>query len=242
MILAAGLGTRLKPLTDSMPKALVPVSGQPLLYHLIMRLRNAGYTRLVVNVHHFGQQIIDYLAANGNFGLDISISDERSELLDTGGALKQGLPMFSAESPVLVHNVDILSNVDLALFYEQAAAAAADALLLVGHRHTSRHLLFDEHRQLCGWSNDDKGLLRLASPDLDASRLQRLAFSGIHVVRPQVAALMQSMPSRFGIFDFYMRYCHQLSIQGHVKSDLRMLDVGKLDTLAEAEAFLADSI
>lgn len=236
MILAAGLGTRLKPLTDTMPKAMVPVAGKPLIWHLVMKLKAAGFQHVVVNVHHFASQIVDYLKANDNFGLDIKISDETAQLLDTGGAIKHALPLFSSEAPVLIHNVDILSNVDVASFYDQAAQA--DALLLVGERKTSRYLLFDEQLRLTGWTNDDKGLLKLADPGLDVDHQRRLAFTGIHVVQPRLAELMGDMPDKFGIFDFYMRYALQCRFVGFLKPDLRMLDVGKLDTLEQAEQFI----
>ena len=117
MVFAAGLGTRLKPLTDTMPKALVRVGGQPLLWHVIMKLKAAGYERIVVNVHHFAQQIVDYLSANDNFGLDIRISDETSGLLETGGGIRKALPLFDPSSPVLIHNVDILTG-ELSLLCE----------------------------------------------------------------------------------------------------------------------------
>ena len=113
MIFAAGLGTRLKPLTDTMPKALVRVGGQPLLWHVVQKLKAAGYERIIINVHHFAEQIVDYLKANDNFGLDIRISDETSGLLETGGGIKKARPLFDPESPILIHNVDILSNVEL---------------------------------------------------------------------------------------------------------------------------------
>ena len=158
MIFAAGLGTRLKPLTDTMPKALVKVGGQPLLWHVIQKLKAAGYERIVVNVHHFAQQIVDYLAANDHFGLDIRISDETAGLLETGGGIKKALPLFDPESPILIHNVDILSNVRLDKLYDLAASAAAadasiDALLLVSDRKTKRFLQFDEEMRLTGWKN-----------------------------------------------------------------------------------------
>ena len=147
MIFAAGLGTRLKPLTDTMPKALVPVGGQPLLWHVIMKLKAAGYERIVVNVHHFAQQIIDYLQANANFGLDIRISDERQQLLETGGGIKKALPLFDANAPILIHNVDILSNLDL-------CALPMDApLLVVSERKTKRYLQFDDTMRLVGSPN-----------------------------------------------------------------------------------------
>ena len=236
MILAAGLGTRLKPLTDTMPKALVPVSGNPLLWHIVMKLKAAGFSRIVVNVHHFAQQIVDYLESNDYFGLDIRVSDESRQLLDTGGGLKKAMPLFSSECPVLIHNVDILSNVDVAAFYDKAHEA--DALLLVGHRDTSRYLLFDDDMRLAGWTNDDKGIVRCPNPDLDPAALQKLAFSGIHVVHPRLMDTMQHMPERFGIFDYYMKYCGDYRFLGYLKSDLQMLDVGKLDTLEQAEQFI----
>ena len=132
MIFAAGLGTRLKPLTNTMPKALVRVGGQPLLWHVVMKLKAAGYERIVVNVHHFAQQIIDYLQANNNFGIDIRISDETGGLLETGGGIKNALPYFDPEAPILIHNVDILSNLDL------NSLPVDTPLLVVSSRPTKR--------------------------------------------------------------------------------------------------------
>ena len=141
MIFAAGLGTRLKPLTDTMPKALVTVGGQPLIWHVVMKLKAAGFERIVVNVHHFAEQIVNYLAAHDNFGLDIRISDETAGLLETGGGIKKALSLFDPDSPILIHNVDILSNVDLPSLYN---LATVDALLVVSQRKTKRYLLFDD--------------------------------------------------------------------------------------------------
>ena len=132
MIFAAGLGTRLKPLTDTMPKALVRVGEEPLLWHVIMKMKAAGFERIVINVHHFAQQIIDYLRENDHFGLDIRISDETAGLLETGGGIKKALPLFDAHSPILIHNVDILSNVELQSLYQFGERCMADAVLL-GH-------------------------------------------------------------------------------------------------------------
>lgn len=240
MIFAAGLGTRLKPLTDTMPKALVRVGGQPLLWHVIMKLKAAGFERIVVNVHHFAQQIVDYLKENDNFGLDIRISDESDGLLETGGGIKKALPLFDQESPVLIHNVDILSNVDLNFLYGLAASTAAvdadiDALLLVSQRKTKRYLLFDDELILRGWINIETGEVRGQSP---AGDLRQLAFSGIHVIGPSAFPYFEEMPERFGIIDFYLKYCQQCSFLGYEKADLRLLDVGKLDSLEQAESFL----
>ena len=240
MIFAAGLGTRLKPLTDTMPKALVPVASQPLLWHVVQKLKAAGFERIVVNVHHFAQQIIDYLQANNNFGLNIRISDETDGLLETGGGIKKALPLFDASSPVLIHNVDILSNVDLQALYAFAEQSATDALLLVSRRKTKRYLLFDDEYLLDGWTNIETGEVRSPYPSLDPTELKQLAFSGIHVLSPRVFPLFDEMPSRFGIIDFYLKYCHQCAFLGYEKKDLRLMDVGKLGTLSEAEAFLQD--
>ena len=239
MIFAAGLGTRLKPLTDTMPKALVRVGGEPLLWHVIMKLKAAGFERIVVNVHHFARQIVDYLEANHNFCLDIHISDETSGLLETGGGIKKALPLFDPESPILIHNVDILSNVDLQAFYDEAEASAVDALLLVSQRKTKRYLLFDDEYILDGWTNIETGEIKSPYPSLELSELKMLAFSGIHVLSPSVFPLFNGMPDRFGIIDFYLKHCHQRAFIGCSQQDLRLLDVGKLDSLEAAESFLS---
>ena len=235
MIFAAGLGTRLKPLTDTMPKALVRVGGQPLLWHVIMKLKAAGYERIVVNVHHFARQIIDYLQTNGNFGLDIRISDETDGLLETGGGIKKALPLFDQESPILIHNVDILSNLDLDAL---TMTNVPDALLVVSRRQTKRYLLFDDEMLLDGWTNIETGEVKSPYPALDPTGMRQLAFSGMHVIWPRLFPLFNEMPDRFGIIDFYLKYCHQCAIIGLEQKDLRLLDVGKLDTLEQAESFL----
>ena len=128
MIFAAGMGTRLKPITDIMPKALVKVAGVPLLQRVILKLKADGFSRIVVNVHHFSQQILDFLSANDDFGVDIRISDESDMLLETGGGLKKASALFDTDSPVLIHNVDILSNVDLRQLYNKAVADDTDGV------------------------------------------------------------------------------------------------------------------
>jgi NDP-sugar pyrophosphorylase family protein len=245
MIFAAGLGTRLKPLTDTMPKALVRVGDTPLLGHVIMKLKAAGYERIVINVHHFAQQIVDYIAKNHCFDLDIRISDETGGLLETGGGIRKALPLFDPRFPILIHNVDILSDLD---FNELVPVHEPDALLVVSSRQTKRYLLFDDSKLwegspsgmyiLNGWTNIETGEVRSPYPDLDPLRLRQLAFSGIHILWPQVFPLIEKMPERFGIIDFYLKYCHQCTFVGYEKKDLRMMDVGKLDTLHEAEVFL----
>jgi len=238
MIFAAGLGTRLKPLTDTMPKALVRVGGEPLLWHVVTKLKASGFQRLVVNVHHFASQIVDYLHANDNFGIDIRISDESAALLETGGGIRKALPLFDVSSPVLIHNVDILSNVDVADFYDYACDSAVDAMLLVSQRKTKRYLLFDDEMILDGWTNVETGEVKSPYPGLNPDDEKRLAFSGIHVLSPSVFSLLGAMPERFGVMDFYLKYCHQRAFLGYEKKDLRLLDVGKLDSLDAAERFL----
>ncbi|MBR1755651.1 MAG: nucleotidyltransferase family protein [Bacteroidaceae bacterium] len=238
MIFAAGLGTRLKPLTDTMPKALVPVGGQPLLEHIILKLKAAGFERIVVNVHHFGQQIIDYLAAHDHFGLDIRISDERAELLETGGGLKHARALFDPSSPILIHNVDILSDLDLAALYG-AAGALGSAALAISRRESAsgRYLLFDADRHLIGWTSECTGEVRSPYDDALARTALRAPFAGIHAFHPSLFPLMDAWPERFYIIDFYLSICRDHVIGGHL-DHFRLIDVGKLDSLAEAETFL----
>ena len=241
MILAAGLGTRLKPLTDTMPKALVPVDGVPLLDLNIRKLAAQGYDRFVVNVHHFSQQIIDHVAEMEE---NILISDETAELLETGGGLKKAQTLFRDDEPILIHNVDILDNVDYDWFRRQHQADE-DAVLLVSRRKTKRYLLFDNAMRLMGWKNIETGevkspyeYVRRTGLSQHGEPLNMFAFSGIHSFSPRLFPLMDRFPDRFSIIDFYLSVCHRSRIVGLVKDDLHVLDVGKLDTLHEAEAFL----
>lgn len=242
MIFAAGLGTRLKPLTDTMPKALVRIGGEPLIKHVILRLKDAGFKRIVVNVHHFAQQIIDYLEENEHFGLDIRISDETEQLLETGGGIKKARVLFDPHSPVLIHNVDIFSNVDLKAFYDHACTSGAEATLLVSERQTKRYLLFDDKYRLVGWTNKETGEVK--SPHNwvkdELQSLQMLAFSGIHVFSSALFPMMDQWPDRFPIIDFYLKACATHPLSGYVADNLRMIDVGKLDSLQQAEEFLLD--
>ena len=225
MIFAAGLGTRLKPLTDTMPKALVPVGGRPLLWHVIMKLKDSGFERIVVNVHHFAQQIIDYLAANQNFGLDIRISDESEKLLETGGGIKKALPLFDPHSPILIHNVDILSNVDLSQLDVDVPT------LVVSERKTKRYLQFDESMRLIGWKNIETG-------EVKGREGRSLAFSGIHVFHPSLFPFLNDWPERFPVMDFYLKVCAHHLVRGIEVKNLQLLDVGKLDTLEQAKSFI----
>ena len=241
-ILAAGLGTRLKPLTDTMPKALVPVSGHPLLQILVEKIkRECRDPEIVINIHHFAEQITDFVASHQGFGLPVTFSDEREQLLETGGGLKQAAPLFRNHEPILIHNVDILSNVDLGAFYQQHAHSSLSdvaATLIVSQRTTKRYLLFDDDNRLVGWTNVETGEVRSPYPDLDVAKCHRYAFSGIHIVSQSLLPLMDTWPDRFPIIDFYLSVCHRVIIRADVRPDLQLLDVGKLDSLTQAEAMV----
>lgn len=237
MVFAAGLGTRLKPITDRLPKALVPVCGQPLLYHTLQKLKAAGYTDVVVNVHHFAGQIREYLATH-DFGLSVSISDESDQLLETGGGILHAQDLLlPLEEPFLVHNVDIVSNLDIAWFRAQMRPDAL-ATLLVSERKTQRYLLFNEEMRLVGWTNVATGEVRSPYPGLDPQACRRYAFAGIHNLSPAIFGAFEQagFTGRFPIMDFYLKACARFPIYGAVASGLQLVDVGKIETLPEAES------
>ena len=236
MIFAAGLGTRLKPLTDRIPKALVPVQGKPLLEHLILKLKTADFNELVINVHHFPDQIISFLQQKNNFGLRIDISDERDMLLDTGGGLLKARRFFTDE-PFLAHNVDILSNLDLKDLMS-AHCKNNLATVVVSQRQTARYLLFDTKNQLRGWQNIQTGETKPREVNTDG--LHPLAFSGIQVLSPAIFNCMSDMPPKFSIIDLYLKCCTTHNIQAYVPNNYRMLDVGKINIIQEAEEFLGE--
>lgn len=236
MIFAAGLGTRLKPLTDTIPKALVPIGEQPLLYHVLTRIRNAGVDEFVVNVHHFGDKIRDYLQ-NNDFGVKITISDETEALLDTGGGIKHAAEMLKGEGWFLAHNVDILSNLDLKSFMASGRDDAC-ALLAVSKRETFRYLLFDPDMRLVGWTDIRTGEVRSPFKGIKPQECHRLAFSGIQLIHDKIFREMSGEPDCFSIMDFYIKNADRLPIFGLKCNDLKILDVGKISTLAYAEEML----
>jgi len=238
MIFAAGLGTRLKPLTDTMPKALVPVDGIPLLKRVAMRLLASGVDSLVINTHHFAEQIERYVAAEQGFGTRVSLSREDGTLLETGGGVLHARPYLEGDAPFLAHNVDILSNLDLPRFLSQAPGDAL-ATLVVSERPTSRYLLFDGQMRLVGWTDLRTGEVRSPIPGLDVSRCQRFAFAGIHLMSGSIFSVMDALgfQGRFPIIPFYLAAAAQYPIYGYVPEGFRMLDVGKLSSLEEAAVF-----
>jgi NDP-sugar pyrophosphorylase family protein len=233
MVLAAGLGTRLRPLTDDRPKALVTVAGKTLLEITLARLRGFDVREVVVNAHHHADMIVAYLAAHGNFGMHIEVSHEET-LLDTGGGLKKAAAFFLEQSnePFLVHNVDVISTIDLgrmAAFHREQGVLAT---LAVAEREASRLLLFDQAGQLCGRRAKKDAEAELVRP---AEETQALAFAGIHVVSPRIFGLMREQGA-FSIIDAYLR----LAAEGEKVVAFRAdgaywRDLGRPESIAAAE-------
>lgn len=237
MIFAAGLGTRLKPLTDHMPKALAPVAGKPMLEHVIEKLKASGFDEIVINVHHFANQIIDFLKAKDNFGIKIWISDETDELLDTGGGIKKASGYF--DEPFLVHNADILSNVDLKAMYDYHLKSDNDATLLVSPRKTVRYLIFDENNHLQGWVNKDTMQTKPKGFVYQPEVQKEYAFGGIHIISPTLFNYMgDEWTGKFSLMDFYLNTCHKAHLGNYIKEELQLIDIGKPETLAQAENFI----
>lgn len=235
MILAAGLGTRLKPLTDHTPKALVPVGGVPLLERLINRLSHYGYHDFIINVHHFGEQIMDYVSSRDSFGQRIVFSDERDQLLDTGGGLWKAAGFFDDPSPFLVHNVDIVSDLDLNALLQAHREQKALATLAVRRRSTSRYFLFDRNHLLKGWINHKTGETKPAGTDL--SGLEEIAFSGVQIVNPEI--FRHNAPTgAFSLTDLYLDLCASQRLYGFEHNSGFWSDVGKPAELAATEEWL----
>jgi len=249
MIFAAGLGTRLKPLTDTMPKALVPLAGKTLLQWQVEKLRDAGIRDIIVNVHHFPDMIIEAIRANDAWGCNIMISDERDELLDTGGGLKKavsGEGLVVSGEPILACNVDILSNIairELVAEYERTSVSQ----LVVSERETQRYLCFDEEGCLCGWTNVKTGEVKPENFKFQISNFKLLAFSGMQILSPEVLELLEQMPQKkFSLIDFYVSLCektitnHQspiINLRAYVPKGYKMMDVGKIEQINDAEHF-----
>jgi NDP-sugar pyrophosphorylase family protein len=250
MIFAAGLGTRLKPLTDTLPKALVPLAGKTLLQWQIEKLKAAGITDIVINIHHFPDMIINYLKDNDNFGCNIQISDERDALLETGGGLRKAEEKFrslgvqefrSSNEGILICNVDILSNIDIPVLL-QAYNPEEIGLVVVSQRETQRYLLFDRENRLCGWTNIATGEFRgpIAKSQEPIAHRQ-LAFSGMQVLNPRIFECMDNIVKlkgeKFSLIDLYLNICEQETLKAYIPNDYRMMDVGKISQLSEAEEF-----
>lgn len=240
MIFAAGLGTRLRPLTDKMPKALVPLAGKTLLQWQIDRLRAVGISDIVVNVHHLPDMIIDTVRQNQGWGCRVQISDERDALLETGGGLRKARTLLEGDEPILVCNVDILSNIDLAALIK-AYDPAMMGLLVVSPRETQRYLLFDQDNRLRGWTNKATGEVKPSRLSPLADSLTPLAFSGMQILSPRIFDRMDRVVAdkgeRFSLIDLYLSICGEEVLKAYVPADYRMMDVGKIDQIDEAERF-----
>jgi len=236
MILAAGLGTRLRPLTDTTPKALIEVNGVPLLEIVIQRLKIYGFHEIMINVHHLAERIIEFLQQNHNFGCDIQISDETEQLLDTGGGLKQAAWFFDDGRPFLVHNVDILSDLDLRQFYNSHLQSDALATVAVSNRQSSRYFLFNRENILCGWKNTTTGEIKITRTTADAD-LAPFAFSGMYVINPAIFALMPKQEV-FSITDVYIQLAATQKIVAFQHECSLWMDLGKKEHLAQAGAIL----
>lgn len=232
-VLAAGLGTRLRPWTLQHPKALVPVGGVPMLERVILNLRKEGFTGITVNIHHFGQQIMDFLDAH-DFGVRINVSDERDTLLDTGGGLV-GASRFFGDSPVLVHNVDILSNAHLGELMKRHVRTGADVTLLVSRRESGRKLIFDTSMNLRGWHNIKENRFRPESIRLKPYDSE-YAFSGIYVVGVKAREEMRSIfgDTPFPVMDYLLSEKRKAKAVGVIDPDLHLIDIGKPETLRQA--------
>ena len=238
-IFAAGLGTRLKPLTDTMPKALVPLAGKPLLQWQVEKLRDAGITDIVVNVHHFPDMIIDAVRAHDGWGANIRISDERDQLLDTGGGLRKAWRdgLLPASEPLLACNVDILSNIDIKALIAQYEETGVSRLV-VSERQTQRYLCFNGEDLLCGWTN-------IATGEQKGFDGRHLAFSGMQILSPEVFEYMDPVVSekgdKFSLIDFYLQIINDqssiINLKAYIPDAYKMMDVGKIDQIEEAEAF-----
>ena len=241
MIFAAGKGTRLRPITDNIPKALVEIGGKTLLDYQIENLYRWGFRTIIVNVHHFADMMIDYLNKVSLPGLDIIISNEKEHLLNTGGGLKQAgklLKKHQCPEHLLIHNVDIFDNADLNTLYQ--SCNNVDACLQVSERQTQRYLLFDGEYRLVGWENVATGEIKTPYPNLNTAHCRRLAFAGMHVVKETVFDEMEQWPEEFSVIDFYVQSCRKLHIKGVFQPNLKIFDVGKIETLPMAEDFLKE--
>ena len=250
MILAAGLGTRLKALTQDKPKALVPLNGTPLLQHCIENLIANGFHHIVINVHHFGEQIIDFVESH-QFDADIEISDERDLLMDTGGGIVKATPLFKDSKAVLVHNVDIISNVNLGEMSQQFLASGDDAWLLTQDRETNRKLLFDDENLLVGWMNKAEQQYKWVHDANTALRpfdklraqgpsLKEMAFSGLHLFRSDLFAGFECKPQ--SVIDLYLNLAKNNRIISKPIQPDYWFDLGKPEQLKAAESYLNNLI
>ncbi len=235
MVFAAGLGTRLNEETREKPKALVKIGGKPLLQHAIEKLKKEGFSEIVVNVHHFSELVIEFINSY-DFDISVLVSDETGKLLDTGGGLKKAAPFLAGDEPILIFNVDILSNLNLQKPIEVHLQSGALATLVVRNRQTQRYFKFDHEKRLVGWINKKTGEKIVSVPE-NFENATEMAFSGIHVVSPEIFKLMPAN-DRFSITNFYLELAKNHLIKGYFDESELWMDVGKPEELAKARKLL----
>ena len=232
MILAAGLGTRLKPFTDVHPKALATINGKPLLQRNIEYLASFGITDVIVNVHHFPDQITDTIKNNNGFGSNVTISDEKDEVLETGGGLMKARAFLDNNNePFVLMNVDILTDLDIGNITDHHISSKALATLAVTNRKTNRYFLFDELETLCGWRNNKTGEQKIRR---ESAKYIQKAFTGIHIISPEIFGLIK-MTGKFSMVDVYLQLCKTHTISGFDHSTSKFIDVGRPENIAIAE-------
>jgi len=235
MILAAGMGTRLRPLTNDTPKALVKMNGVPMLEIVILKLKAIGVKEIIINVHYLADQIINFLQKKDNFGVRIEISDESNQLLDTGGGLKKASWFFKDNKPFILHNVDIISNIDLLKMYKAHENNKALVSLAVRKRISSRYFLFNSKKELAGWRNVKTKEEIITIPEKEK---EGLAFSGIHIINPEIFSYIKSTHS-FSIVNTYLDLSNKYKILGFDHSSDYWFDIGNTENLKKAESYLS---
>jgi NDP-sugar pyrophosphorylase family protein len=233
MIFAAGLGTRLRPLTDNIPKALVEIAGTPMLERVITKLKDHGVRRVIINLHHFHDKIISFVAGKNHFDLDIQFSDESQMLLDTGGGLKKAAHLFDHTKPILLHNVDVLSNLDFGKMMNHHLKKNALATLFVQKRKSSRYFLFDENMRLAGWRNVKSGDEILVRKE---GQFSEFGFNGIHIISPEIFKLIKD-EDKFSIVPVYLSLAESHYIVGFRDDKTTYIDIGKTENISVAEKF-----
>ncbi len=236
MILAAGLGTRLKPITNKIPKALVKIGKSTLLENCIDNLKLQGISDIIINVHHFADQITIFLEKKNYFDINILISDEKGKLLDTGGGLKKSASFFDDSKPFLLHNVDVISNLNLETVYKQHINSNAIATLAVRERKSSRYLLFNSENTLCGWKNIKTNEVKCIA---DIKHLNQFAFSGIHIIDPKIFSLMPN-EEVFSMIDLYLEIMMSEKINAFIDNDSFWIDVGNHKSLELAQEKISE--
>jgi len=234
MIFCAGLGSRLKPFTNKQPKAMVKLAGKPFLYHIIKKFERLGVSQIVVNVHHFAEQIIAFIKQS-DFKTSIAISHEKEILLDTGGGLKKAHTLFHPSEPIIIHNVDVMTNIDLSEMINQHKRNRALATLAIRKRYSSRQLLFSDDLVLKGWQNNKTNEQILVGKYTD---LKAYGFSGIHIVSPQLIEMLPNTEGAFPIIPQYLELAKSHLIQGYLHDDDVWLDLGTPERLQQAEEII----